>query len=159
MNHEGVEKFQGEINRIQNEDVKVFINNAIVDAPESFWEDQQLVDYTKRVFKVVEGMLDADNVEGMVRDIILTGVLLSDVSLNELSGDVKVLHPMMAKTHLKPAAGDLNPQLFDGICRIIEGHEGSDSPSKALEPKPGSPEHLVMIAHRLVQLDCVTIKL
>ena len=157
--HKGVAKFENELKVIESEDIRAFAHNAIVASPPSFWKDKELVAYTKKVFKVVKELLDHDKVKPPIRDVILTGVLLSDVALNELSDRFKHLHPLAAAKILEPVSKDIHKALWEGITRIIEAHEGENTPSKLLEPKPGTPEHLVSLAHRLVKNQTIEVKI
>lgn len=157
MTISAVDIFVKELEEIKQEDVKVFAHNALVSAPTSFISEQN-TDHTKKVFYVVKSLIEMDGVTGPIRDVILTGALLSDIADQYLSEELNELHPVVAKTLLKPLADDLHAGLFEGIIRIVESHEGQNTPSKLLEPKPGSPEHLVAMAHRLVRNESIHIE-
>jgi hypothetical protein len=157
--HQGVAKFEQELKVIESEDIRAFAHNAIVASPPSFWKDKELVEYTKKVFKVVKELLDHDKVKPPIRDVILAGVLVSDMALNELSDRFKHLHPLAVAKVLEPVSKDLHQALWEGIIRIAEAHEGENTPSKLLEPKPGTPEHLVSLAHRLVRTNTVEVNI
>jgi hypothetical protein len=157
--HKGVATFENELKAIEFEDIRAFTHNAIVASPPSFWKDKELVTYTKKVFKVVKELLEHDKVKSPIKDVILAGVLLSDIAYNELSDQFKHLHPIAAGKLLEPVSKDVNKALLEGILRIIEAHEGDQTPSKLLEPKPGTPEHLVSIAHRLVKNQAIHVEI
>lgn len=149
--------FKEELEKIDSVDIRTFAHNALVAAPESFKRDEELITYTKKVFKVTEELLDADRVEGNVRDVILVGVLLSDIAKN-VDERFEESHPFLVRPLLKDVKDDLVPQLFEGIMRIVESHEGAHTPIKALEPKPGSAEHLVALANVIVRSESIDVK-
>lgn len=159
MKHTGVSKFEKEIERLSGAaDVQAFVNNAIIASPESFWINEITVSYTRKVFYMVEHLLKKDKVPSPIREVILAGVLLSDIAINELKEDEKEIHPILALRYLNKVKADLNEALFEAIAKIILTHEG-DVLIKELTPKPGGPEHLVALAHRVVQADFVNITL
>jgi len=153
-----VEIFEYEIQQFQNEDFKAFVHNALVDSPKSFYEDEKVVQHTKKTFFLVDEMLKADEVQGTIRDTILAGTLLSDIAINEMPNHMKNLHPFAGRVYLDKAKKDIQINLFEGVCRIIEAHEGDQTPSTVLKPKPGTPEHLVALANRIARLETIEIK-
>lgn len=152
------ELFKEEIQRLENVDFKTFAQNALKAAPASFKEDKELIDYTRKVFRVTEELLNADDVKGHVRDVILTGVLLCDLAKNE-DPKLESVHPFMVRALLEDVKEDLVSQLFEGVMKIVEAHEGAKTPIPTLQPKPGSAEHLVALAHVIVRSDSITINL
>jgi hypothetical protein len=154
---EAVLVFREEIEEIVSEDLKVFLQNALSLTKESFYKNKETVTHTKNVFKIVNQLLKEEGTQGMLRDIILTAVVLSDIALNELPDDLKHLHPVAAETILRELKNDLAKPVYDGLLNIIEGHEGEKSPSASLEPKPGQPGFIVALANKIARFDFVTI--
>lgn len=142
--------FKEEIDKLTGVDIKTFAGNALLAAPASFKEDEELITYTRKVFRVTEELLNADSVQGNIRDVILTGVLLSDIGKNE-DEKLEEIHPLLVRPLLKDVRNDLVPQLFDGVMSIVESHEGANTPIKAIQPKPGSAEHIVAFANVIVR--------
>lgn len=157
--HSGVKKFEKEIERLNGAaDVQAFVNNAIVSAPKSFYTNDEVVKYTRKVFYVTEHLLEKDNVPSPIKEVILAGVLLSDIAVNVVDEDEKDFHPILALRYLNRVKKDINEALFEAISKIVLSHEG-ESQIKELAPKPGGPEHLVALANRIVKADFVDIKL
>lgn len=151
-----MELFKEELERLNELDIKIFTENALKCAPDSFKEDKNAILHTKKVFRIVEELLNSDEVKGQVRDVILAGVLLSDLAVNEervFTGT----HPFLVRPLLKDIQDDLIPQLYEGIMRIVEKHEGKDTLITDIHPKPGSPEHLVAIANVIARSDSIQV--
>lgn len=148
--------FEEEIKRLESMDIQTFVQNAMQAAPDSFKEDEELIKYTKKVFCITELLLDHDQVSGQIRDVILTGALLSDIARNE-EEKYKDIHPLLVRPLLKDVKNDLVQPLWEGVIRIVESHEGANTPIEAIVPKPGSPEHLVSLANVIARSERVSI--
>ncbi|MBR2245627.1 hypothetical protein [Oceanobacillus profundus] len=150
--------FKKEIEELENMDFQVFVSNAIQIAPESFKSDESLIEYTRKVFRVVDEMLAIDRITGYVRDAILAGVLLSDLAVNE-DPKYSSIHPLLVRPLIEDFKGDLAVQLWEATLNIVEAHEGSKTPIDKLAPKPGTPEHLVALANQIVRSESIEVKI
>jgi hypothetical protein len=158
MSHPGLDKFKEEMDLITNDDIKAFVNNAIVTGPESFWQNDTTVKIAKKAVAIVDLFMQNDNLaNGVIRDMILAGTILSDIALNELSDKVKILHPFAASIYLNPLKKDIHGNSYQGALRIIETHEGNQTPSVIVRVQPGTPEYLVAQAYTLAKSDVITI--
>lgn len=161
MAHEAVLVFREEIEQLNNEDVKVFAQNAMALTAASFYEDFDTVSHVKKVFKLLRTHIDAESVptNNMLRDIMLASVLLQDTMINQLPDDMKHLHPLMVKKLIEPIQDGLQKPIVDGLLSMIESHEGEASPAGALIPKPGSPNFLTALYNSIARFECVEVKL
>ncbi|SFJ65434.1 hypothetical protein SAMN02799624_05398 [Paenibacillus sp. UNC496MF] len=157
--HAAVVTFRSELEKIESPDVRTFTQNVLSATSDSFYNDEQVVTHTKQVFKVLAAFLDKDFTKGMLRDIMLASVLLSDICLNSLEDELKYLHPIVVKEFISQVdmETDLPQPVMEGLIAMIESHEWEQSPSKALEPKPGTPNFLTALANRIVRFDFVAI--
>ncbi|QHW35850.1 hypothetical protein GZH47_33710 (plasmid) [Paenibacillus rhizovicinus] len=151
--------FRPELELIISADIKVLAENVIGNAQPSFYQDEQLVNYTKKVFKIVNMLLAKEGTGGPFRDMILCAILFQDIALNSLPEDMKYLHPITAATVVRQFGDGLNSQMVDALVQMIEGHEGPKSPSKSLEPKMGQPGFIVGLANQLVRFDFIEVAL
>ncbi|CDQ41772.1 hypothetical protein [Virgibacillus salexigens] len=142
--------FETEINKMESLDIKTFAENAMVAAPASFKEDEDLINYTRKVFVVAEELLENNKIDGNLKDIILTGVLLSDIAYNE-DEKYRSIHPFLVRPLLNDVKNDLVPNVYEAILKIVERHEGVNTPIAQLHPQAGSLEHLVAIANVIVR--------
>src|SRR5699024_1527822 len=145
-----------EIKRLENVDMINFAKNVELAAPESFKNNEEAIKHTRKVFRITEELLDSDKVEGQIRDIILIGVLVSDLAIGEVP---ETAHPYMIQSILEDLKDDLHQALWDGIMRIAESHEGTNTTIKQLQPKPGTPEHLVALANVLARSENIQVYL
>jgi|SRR5579875_2275086 len=151
--------FRNEIESIESLDIKTFVQNALNLTKPSFYEDEEVVNHTKKVFKIVKEFLDTEGTKGALRDLMLVAVLLSDIALNELPENLKHLHPLVAKDYFKEIQSDLQKPVIEGIIDIIESHEGSNAPTKALDPRPGQPGFIIALANKIARFDFVDVHL
>lgn len=152
--HEAVSKFQKELNMLEDENIKGFVHNTLVEAPSSFWKDDNLVLYTRKVFHLVYSLLEDDRVQQPIKDVILAGSLFCDIAYNELKKQgLEDIHDIAAEPYFKNTKEDIQENLFDAVIRIIQAHKGEKRTIRGLDIKPGGPEHIIALAHRLVQKD------
>ncbi len=150
-------KFRRELDMIKDENFKVFARNALMKAKPSFTDDDELITYTRKVFKVLNELLSMRGVNGAVKDAMLIAVLLSDLCLNEMPEGLEDLHPMAVRGFLKVVAEYVQASVFDSIMRAVESHEGENSPSDLLKPRPGTAEYEIAHAHAIVKMECITV--
>ncbi len=151
--------FEKELGMIQDATLQAFFYNALAVAPQSFHDDEELLENSKKAFHILNGMLIKRNVQGAVRDALLGTVFICDIMLNELEENMKYLHTVAARKYLeeRKVHKDIHQGLWENIIRAIESHEGSKSVSILLEAKPGTAEYEVASAFALAQLPYITV--
>lgn len=135
-------------------DVQAFAKKALELSPSSFWNHEESVLHTKKVFAIVKGMLDQDKVNAPIREVFLAGTLLSDICVNEEV--VKDTHNLLAIIELEKLKEDINPSFFSAIIKIINSHEGIVQ-IQGTEPKAGGPDHLVATANTIARIPSLTL--
>lgn len=150
--------FRGELESLETEELSNFAHNALSLAKPAFYEDEDVITHTKKVFRVCKQLLKDAGTTGAFRDGMLIAVLLQDIAKSELSYDMDALHPVAVKPFIESIRGGLNKQIFDAIISMIEGHEAEHSPAAALEPKGGTPGYLIALANKIARMDFVTIE-
>jgi hypothetical protein len=156
---EAVMIFRPELDLIISTDINAFAENMLSTAPEAFYQDEKLVTHVKKVFKLVNEMLVREGTGGPYRDMMLTAVLFSDMTLNSMPDDLKHLHPITISSIIREHGKELHSQVIDALIQMIEGHEGSRSPSRQLEPKMGQPGFIIALANQIARYEFVEINL
>jgi hypothetical protein len=151
--------FREELEYIESVELAEFMKVVFEHAPASFYLDEELVAYTKQVFYVVKGILEGDSIRGTFRDMVYTAVLLSDLLVNEFTDEYKVMHPVALQPFLDKLNHKLPAQMLEAIMTVVEGHESSNSPSKQLDPKPGSPAFMVGLVHKVLRQQIVQVNI
>lgn len=149
--------FAKEIDAIRTEEFKALIVCAYENASDAFHEADFLHDEIKEMYQFTAQFIDTQGLTGGLRDLVLTAVLLSDITLLNLPADLTYLHPITVKPYLYTLEVSINKQMLDAVISIIESHEGGNSPSSLLEPKPGTPGHILAILQLAKRLPCVSI--
>jgi hypothetical protein len=159
--HPAVLVFRNELEQIESPDVRTFTQNVLSETSETFHSNDETVMHVKKTFKILAAFLEKDHTKGMLRDIMLASVLLQDICVNSLEDKLKYLHPLVAIDFVKQAGmqNDLPAPVMDGLFAMIESHEWDESPSKTLEPKPGTPNFLVALANRVARFDFITVEI
>lgn len=156
---ECIEIFKDEIEALGGAaDVQEFVKLAYSTSavtPASFWMDKEAVAHTKSVFAISKGMMELDQLNSPIKEVVLAGVLLSDISINE--SDDKDIHNLASIVRLNQIAVDINTNFYKAIVTIINAHEGRVQ-IQGTEPKPGGPEHLVATANSVARLSCVSVE-
>ncbi len=156
-----LEFFKKELDTIQDASLQAFFYNALAVAPQSFHDDEELLENSKKVFHILNGMLMKRNVQGAVRDALLGTVFLCDIMFNEFDENMKYLHTVAARKYLeeRKVNKDIHQGLWENIIRAIEGHEGIKGASILLESKPGTAEYEVANAFAMAQLPYIKVDL
>lgn len=149
--------FANEIDNIRNEEFKSLVICAYEHADQSFQEAYGLHDEIKRMYVLTEQFVDSQRLTGSLKDLVLTSVLLCDITLSSLPVDLEYLHPVTVRPFLKTLDVEINKQMLEALLNLIESHEGSESPSNMLEPKPGTPAHVLALLQVVKRLPCVSI--
>ena len=153
--HEAILTFQDQIKELSDAaDIQEFTKVVLRKAPASYWMDKDAVEHTKKVFLIVQGMMEADQVKSPIKEVVLAGVLLSDICINE--DEDKETHNLQAICKLNKFKNDIHPNYYVAIINIINAHEG-EIQIRGTEPKPGGPEHLVAMANSIARISGVTI--
>jgi hypothetical protein len=153
--------YQSVLDEIKGEDIKMFVMNCLNAASDNFKNDEKICEHVKKTCKLLNQMLAMENPNGekaiATKDLIMTSVILSDITINDLPKELKYLHPLTVRNFLDKFKGDMNSGLVEVLLMTIEGHEGVNSPSKLIAPKPGTIEYTVALAHQISRLECVEI--
>jgi len=151
--------FRPELEGIVQADIKAFTENMLAAAPAVFYQNKETVSHTKRVFKLVNELLNREGTGGPYRDMMLTAVLLSDISENSLPEDLRYIHPLAAAKTIRDLGKDMiNGQMLDALAQMIESHEGPSSPSKRMEPPMGTPGFVIALANQIVRFEFISIE-
>jgi hypothetical protein len=157
--NQAVMAFRDELNKIESEDVKVFVVKALELASSAFSEDESVITHVKKVYRIVDSLLDKEGTRGMLRDMMLGAVLLCDLTVNDAPEPLQYLHPVTVDHLLQDIKNDIHKGMYDGFLSMIEGHEGNDSPSAQLDPKAGTPQYVIALANKIARFDFVTIEI
>ncbi|WP_067923630.1 hypothetical protein [Alicyclobacillus shizuokensis] len=149
--------FRSEIESVETTEIREFLMEAIEKAPDSFFEDEELVSKAKKAFRVVQHLLDEEKTKGGVRDIILAGTLLCDTLYNEMPEPFKALHPCAPRIYFADLKHEVHQAIWDGIFQIIESHEHDVNTSPLLEAKAGTPGYFVFLAYSFMKPDFVNV--
>jgi hypothetical protein len=146
--------FEKEMNYIQDESLKTFFHNALVAAPLSFHNDEETMAVTKRAYHILRGFLEARDIKGVLRDAMLGTVLLCDIMVNEFDEDMRPLHTVAVRNHLRSHGVDngIQRQIWENIMRAVESHEGDKGASPLLDAKPGTAEFELLQAFNVARL-------
>lgn len=150
-------EMKDQIEEIKTPEIKNFVVNALSMAPESFYQDQELLSHTKKTYAVLMGLLGEEAGAPGLADAFRAAVLLQDLCHNETGDQYRRIHPIMVRTLLQPIRKDLSGPIFDTILGMVEGHEADESPSPLLEPKPTNTAFLLAFANKFVRLSCVQV--
>lgn len=150
--------FKKELEFLQDESIRVFFHNALVAAPESFYQDTEAMTLVKRAYHILRGFMEARGVQGSLRDALLGTVLICDIMVNEFKEEQKNLHAVAVRGHLKAHGVDKDIQqpLWENILRAVEAHEGAEL-SPILDAKPGTAEFELLQAFNVARMNYVTI--
>jgi hypothetical protein len=153
--------YQSVLDEIKGEDIKMFVKNCLNAATDNFKKDEKICQHVRKTCKLLNEMLAMESPNGekatTTKDLIITSVILSDITINDLPKELKHLHPLTVKSFIEQFRGDMNSGLIEVLVQTIEGHEGANSPSKLLVPRPGTIEFTVALAHQISRLECVEI--
>lgn len=152
-----LDAFKRELAWIEDSTLQAFFYNALAVSPQSFHDDEALLENTKVAFHVLRGMLELRNVQGAVKDALLGTVLLCDIMQNEFSEEMRPMHTVAVRTYLETRELDKDVQkgLFENVIRAIEAHESNKGASPLLEAKPGTAEYEVAQAFNVARLGFV----
>ncbi len=157
-NDQAVIIFKDELDHMKTEEIRNFVHNAFSMAKPGFYENEEIVNHTKAVYRICKELLSESGTSGGLADGMLASVLLQDIAITELSSNLYSLHPVAVRPFLEPIKSGLNPDIFKAIINMIEGHESQYSPSYLLEPKPGTPAFIIAFANKFARMPFVTIK-
>lgn len=135
-------------------DIQDFVKKVLVDSSISYWGNEEFVKHTQKVFMILEGMLAVDQVNSPVREVMLAGVLLSDICRGE--EEVEGTHNLLAIIRLEKFKDAINPNYLQPIFKIVNAHEGSVQ-IQGTEPKAGAPDHLIATANTIARIPGITI--
>lgn len=151
--------FKNELDYIQDSTLQGFFYNVLAIAPQSFHDDEKLLEKVKKAYHILRGMLADRRVEGAIRDALLGTVLICDILSNEYTGDEHAIHTVAVRNYLKKhkAHKDIQHNIFENIMRAVEAHEGSDSLSPVLEARPGTAEAEIATAFAIAKLPYIKV--
>ena len=154
-----IEYFKRELALIKDANIHALFYNALAVAPQSFHDDEELLEYVKTAFHILRGMLEQRNVQGVVRDALLGTTLICDIMYNEFDDDMRHLHTVAVRKYLekRQVNKDVQQGLWENIMRAVEAHNGDKGASPILEAKPGTAEYEVAQAFAVARLGYVKI--
>ncbi|GAK42096.1 hypothetical protein TCA2_4588 [Paenibacillus sp. TCA20] len=150
--------FKEELEQFNDPEIQSFTQNALSMAPESFYNDEELVTYTKNVYRILMGFLGEESKIRGLADAFRAGALLQDLCFNETGDAYRRIHPVMVRTFLAPLKKDLQTNIFDAILGMVESHEADQSPSPLLEPKPTNSAFLLAMANKVARFNFIEFK-
>lgn len=149
--------FEKELEMVQDATLQALFYNALAVSPQSFHDDEELMEHSKKAFHILRGVLGQKGVQGSVRDALLGTTLICDIMYNEFEEELRSLHTVAARVHLENLGvhKDIQLGLWENIMRAVEGHNGSGGSSPMLEAKPGTAEYEVANAFLIANLGYV----
>jgi|GEM_PF-3510597 len=149
--------FNRELSLIKDASIHALFHNALAVAPQSFHDDEELLEYVKTAFHILRGMLEQRNVTGLIRDALLGTTLICDIMYNEFNDDMRHLHTVAVRKYLEKhqVHKDVQQGLWENIMRAVEAHNGDKGASPILEAKPGTAEYEVAQAFAVARLGFV----
>ncbi|HFF1838727.1 TPA: hypothetical protein ACGBET_003446 [Bacillus cereus] len=151
--------FKKELEQIKDASLQAFFYNSLAVAPESFHNDEELMEYTKKAFYILRGFLEQRQVVGTVREALLGTTLLCDIMFNEFEDDMKSLHTVAVRTYLENRGMNEEVQkgLWENMMRAVEAHNGDKGASPLLDAKPGTAEYELAQAFAVARMPYVHI--
>lgn len=146
--------FQKELNDIKNTELNAFFTNVLASAPVEFQKDKELLSLVKKAHHIMSAFLEEQNVMGEVKDAMTGTVLIAKILHHQFRAPFQHLGALGVNAFLKEKKlnKDIPVGLWQNIMRAVEAHEGPQSASVLLEPRPGTAEYEVYMAFRVAKL-------
>lgn len=152
--------FEKELNEIKDTELNAFFVNALSVAPSDFHTDKELLHLVKKAYMIMDSLLTQNNVAGQVKEAMLGTVLIAKILEHEFRAPFKHLGAIAVRAFLADKKiNNLPTGLWENIMRAVEAHEGPNSASILLEPRPGTAEHQVYMAYRIAKMDFLQLKI
>jgi hypothetical protein len=149
--------FAEEIEMIQDDRIRAFVVDALDSTPEFYSNLSLYVKETKSATKKAQALLDILGSTDYTTDVIISAVLLQDITRFYIDddGDVAedIMHPLSVRQRVIHLVGAVGRDGFDDIMRTVESSHGLNSPIPQVMPMPEDPVYVWILpfVNRLVK--------
>lgn len=134
-----VTDFEVELGLIEDESMKIVVQNIMADVMGKYNISKRMNDYTKKVVFVARTLAESRGYTRLAKDVIISAALLHDLYAKK----EPELHVLLIRLRHREELEKLDPAMAENICSMIEGHHGYGSIFPKIASKEGTIEQIL----------------